>query len=195
MFVGNSSKNDKREEFDMKNGYAIGSPNEKGGYGIWFMSGLTDCISQKGKKDGDVIFHSYDKEMIPYYKWDGSKWVSIELAKIKDNLIRNIINTLKVLNYQLKSKSHDDLILFFTHKDWKYGVSIGVRVIGIDFIDNEEHDVRMAFTFSHSIINVSTKEFRWNDKMKFSEYEKEILGVKRLIENRKEESKRIITLH
>lgn len=179
----------------MKNGYAIGSPNKEG-YRIWSKPTfeLADCTSQQGKTNKDIIFRCYNGELFPYHKWNGSKWIPIELAKIKNGLVSNIINTLKVLNYQLKSKSHDDLILFFTHKDWRYGISIGVRVVGIDFIDNKNHDVRMAFTFSHGIIDISTKEFGWNDKMKFFEYEKEILGVKRLIENQKKEPKRIITL-
>jgi len=181
----------------MKNGYAIGTPDEKGGYGMWFGTTpeLSDCVSQQGKTEKDVIFHSHNGEMYPYHRWDGSKWVSIELDKIKENLVGNIVNVLKVLNYQLKSKSHDDLILFFTHKDRRYGISVGVRVIGIDFIDNEKHDVRMAFTFSHGIIDISTKEFGWNDRSKFSKYEKEILDVKRFVENKSKELKKIITLN
>ena len=169
----------------MKNGYAIGSPDEKGGYKIWFdiTSELAHCVSQQGKTEKDVIFRCYNGELFPYHKWDGSKWVSVGLTKIKDSLIKNIVNTFTILDYHLRSKAHDDLILFFTHKDQ---ISIGVRVVGIDFINNEKHDVRMAFTFSHGIIDVSTKEFGWDDKMKFSEYEKEILDVKRLIENQKE---------
>lgn len=178
----------------MKNGYTIGSPDGKGDYKMWFdfTSELADCASQQGRTDKDVIFRCYNGEMFPYHKWDGSKWILIELAKIKDGLTENIINMLKVLGYQLKSKSHDDLILFFTHKDWRYGISIGVRVVGIDFIDNEDHDVRMAFTFSHDIIDVSTKEFGWSDKSNFSKYEKEILEIKKLIENKPE---KIITLN
>lgn len=178
----------------VKNGYAIGTFDKKGGYKIWFNNTfeLADCVSQRGKTDKDVIFRCHNGEMLPYHKWDGAKWVSIELVEIKENLVKNIINTLKILNYQLKSKSHDDLILFFTHTDWRYGISIGVRIVGIDFIDNKDHDVKMAFTFSHNIIDVSTKEFGWNDKSKFSKYENEVLEIKRLIENK---PKKIITLN
>ena len=53
----------------------------------------------------------------------------------------------------------------------------------------------MAFTFSHGIIDISTKEFGWNDRSKFSKYEKEILDVKRLVENKSKELKKIITLN
>ena len=144
----------------MKNEYTIGTPDEDGSYKMWFgPCELTNCASQQGKSK-DIIFHRIDDRMVPHSKWNGSKWIAIDFAEIKDSLIENIIIMLKVFNYQLKSKSHDDLILFFTHKDWRYGISIGVRIVGMDFVGNEKHDVRMAFTFSHDIINISTKKFK-----------------------------------
>ncbi|MFX0184076.1 MAG: hypothetical protein ACFE95_13420 [Candidatus Hodarchaeota archaeon] len=176
-------------------GFCIGTPcGGKNDYGMWFgiTPELASCVSQRGRTNKDVIFHCADGDLIPYNRWDGSEWILIELDKLKDNLIIAITNMLKILGYQLKSESSDRLILFFTHVDLRYGISIGVRIVGIDFIENKNHDVRMTFMFSYNIIDVSTKEFGWNDKSKFSKYEKELLEIKELIENK---SKKIITLN